>query len=161
MITTGHLATESVLQKMSDSPGFIKNRTGFDFDMNLEGNIRSANAFLVAQDYCLDKSSLNGVSNLSLIKFITGFVSNAYGRFIMPVDELNEMNPYNWLINICAVFEHYGRKEIGASPLRLIKKSEFKSLAFENVASSEKSVGALINLLSFDITKAKSAISYG
>ncbi len=39
--------------------------------------------------------------------------------------------------------------------MRLIKKSEFKSLALENVASSEKSVGALINLLSFDFTKAK------
>ena len=147
------LATELVMGEIAEKPNFIKNTTGFDFDMNFEGQIRQANAFLIAEDYCVDESVLCGVPNSALIQFLNGFVSNAYGRFVLPMDELNAKHPGNWLYHTIHIFGQFGLKELAAVPLRLCTKSEFKDLAIKNVSSSDKSAETLVNLLSTDISK--------
>jgi len=147
------LAAEYVTNQMFENPNFIKDTSGFDFDMNLEGNIRSVNAFLVAKDYCLDESMLLGVPNRALIGFLNGFVSNAYGRFISPIDDLNMLEPENWLQHIFNVFYQFGLNEKASVPLRLCSQLEFRDIAVKNVTSSEMEAETLINLLSTDLSK--------
>ena len=61
--------------------------------MNLEGAIRLAISKNIAKYFYLMDSTLFDVPVISLITILNGFVVNAWGRFVEPMDKLNYLNP--------------------------------------------------------------------
>jgi hypothetical protein len=121
--------------------------------MNHEGAIRATLANMIADDYCIDASSLGGVPSKSLIKFLNGFVNNALGRYVLPMDELHHMHPNNWFDNIFTNILNFGKHKIASSPTRLIHKSVFAKTAYENIINSNNYTDQLISLITTDISK--------
>jgi hypothetical protein len=152
------IATQLVNIELENNPNFIKNKSGIDYLMNLEGAIRATITSKIAYDYCLDDSTLFDVPTPDLIKVLNGFVINAWGRFVEPMDKLNYLNPKKWLENMGRNSVYHSQfivdrdgKQLSALPSRFSDKEALKRIIQYNVSNSELYSDNLINLLSFDI----------
>lgn len=152
------IAYELVQNEIARNPGFIKNTTGIDYEMNLEGAIRNSVARLVADDFSIIQSSLGGVPSESLLTIMNGFVSNAWGRYVTPMDKLNFKNPKEWLINIGKVAAFHGNfvkddndRRLSAFPSRFANEEQILFMINDNLKNALSYSKNLLNLLSFDI----------
>lgn len=144
------LAEELVGWEQIKNPDFIKNKTGFDFEMNYEGAVRLNLARIVSEAFCIENSLLMDVPTSSLILFLQAFVANAWGRYVSPMDKLNSIAPQNWLQNILLNIVKFGSNEIYGGPLRMISSSEFGETVIENIENSTDYIQKLISLISID-----------
>ncbi len=154
------ISTDRINIEVQKNANFIKNTSGIDYTMNYEGAIRFDISRSVASDFCIDESILMGVPTPSLITILNGFVHNAWGRFVQPMDQLNFKNPKNWLKNIVINSVYHGNykaqidgQQIAAFPSRFSDRETLKGLIHYNVNGSETYSDQLIDLISFDITK--------
>lgn len=150
------LAEEIVKKKIQQNPKYIVNKTGFDHEMNYEGAIRETLSNLIAEDFCINESVLGGVPSASLIKFLKGFVANAWGRFVSPMDKLNYRNPGDWLKNVHSNIIDFGKHEIASGPTRLIHKARLIDIANKNIEGSQNYSESLLALISMDVNDIRS-----
>jgi hypothetical protein len=154
------LAYELVQHEISINPGFIKNTMGIDYEMNLEGAIRNSIARLIADDYSFIQSSLHGVPSESLLTIMNGYVSNAWGRYVTPMDKLNYVNPKGWIKNMGVVVKFHGDyskdsndRRLSAFPSRFASEEQILFMINDNLKASQNYSKQLLNLLSFDVEK--------
>ena len=157
-----NIATELVQYEIKLNPNFIKNTVGIDYEMNIEGAIRNTVTRLVADDFSFINSSLGGVPSESLLTILNGFVSNAWGRYVTPMDRLNFERPTEWLKNIgnVAMFHSNFKAEsdsrrLSAFPSRFASEEQMLNIINANLNDSQNHSKQLLNLLSFDITNVK------
>lgn len=152
------IANELVQYEIQKNPNFIKNTRGIDYEMNYEGAIRNGIAHLISDDYSIIQSSLHGVPSESLLTILNGFVTNAWGRYVTPMDKLNYQHPKKWLKNIGAVAMFHGNfkmddedRRLSAFPSRFGSEEQLLDRINDNLKDSSGYAKQLLNLLSFDI----------
>lgn len=147
-----YFATELV----DNSPNFIKDTSSNDGITNYEGAIRSTISHKIADDYCINESMLFGVPASSLIQALVSFSANAFGRYTLPVDDLNHENPNNWLENILTNASVFGKRSICAMPSRFLNKENLIATITNNFENSSVYSNQLVALISNDISKYES-----
>ncbi len=152
------IAKAMVDDKILLNPGFIKNTSGFDYQMNYDGSVKMTAARKCAYDFCIDESKLAGIPSSTIIVFLNSFVANASGRFVSPIDKLHDSEPAAWFENIFKCIADFGNRRIpeteqviATGPIRLLHKSELKRIIKENIQNCEESEDQLIALVSNDI----------
>lgn len=152
------LAAELVNHEITQNPNFIKNTRGIDYEMNYEGAIRNTIARIIADDFSIIQSTLGGVPSESILTILNGFVSNAWGRYVTPMDKLNFNKPKMWLRNIVIIAASQGEivvdendRRLSALPTRFSSEEFILDMINNNLDNSEGYAKSLLNLISFDI----------
>jgi hypothetical protein len=145
-----NLATLNVEHKLMNDPEFTIDGTGSDYVMNYEAAIKEIISQKIADDFHISESSLGGIPSNQIIKVLRGFVSDAWGRYVAPMDGLNYMNPQNWLQNVYINILNHSKYGISTLPTRLIKNEEFLEIIRNNEITNKNSE-RLIKLVSLDI----------
>ncbi len=147
------IAKEIIDNKIKEKPDFIKNKNGIDYEMNYHGAIRHQINELIIEDFYIKDSKLFDVTVSELINIFNGFVSNAWGRFVNPMDKLNRIQPDNWLANIYEnYFNHYKetiKKDkifIATLPIKFLDENTLKIIIGDNNFTNN-----LIQLISLDL----------
>jgi hypothetical protein len=148
------IAKEIIDYKIKENPDFIINKNGIDYEMNYQGAIRHLINELIIEDFYIKDSKLFDVPINELIKVFNGFVSNAWGRFVNPMDKLNCIQPDNWLDNIYEnYFNHFKETNnnnkgdfIAALPIKFLHERTLK-----NIIGDKNFTDNLIRLISLDL----------
>lgn len=150
------LATELYIHSVNQNPNDFKlNQGKSTAEMNEEGAIRSGIAHFIAEDFGVEDSNLGLIKTPHLIRALTGFIVNAWGRYVSPMDKLNSQNPNNWFNHIFENTIHFGKKSIHAGPTRLLSESEFIQTIQNTSELNEVQAKELIAMLSFDVESIK------
>lgn len=149
-------AMQIVESEIKRDSNYIKNKTGHDYKMNYHGDIRDKTSALIAMDYSIDEASLGGVSFKSVIQLLKGFVANATGRYVNPLDELHINSPKTWFRNLALNTMKWGQLGISAFPLRVLNRQELSEIISKNIPGEKDRADKLIALVSSDITSVNS-----
>lgn len=145
------LAEAFVQEEIKTNPKFIPDTTGYDYVMNHEGAVRKLIAHQICDEFALDDGSIDGVKYEWLIRFLNGFVSNAWGRYVNPLDELNSKDPHLWLRNIFENAISHGNQGVAAAPLRSNSHEDMILLVEKNLPEASSKARRLIQLISTDV----------
>lgn len=147
-------AIETVNQKLQADPKFIEDKTGFDYEMNYNKVVNIALSEKIANDFCLNESTLAGVPNSLTLKVLRGFTSNAWGRYVNPMDKLNFINPSRWLKHISTNAFVFGNVGISAIPTLMLSKDDFIKTIEKNEQNNEFTE-QVVNLISSNVKNLK------
>jgi hypothetical protein len=150
------LAKELYDYQLNENQTITKlNQNKYNAEMNEEGAIRKGIAHFIAEDFGVENSNLGLIKTPHLITALTGFIVNAWGRYVSPMDKLNAQNPNNWLNHTFENTLHFAKKSIHAGPTRLLSESEFIQTILNTSELNETQAKELIAMLSFDVESIK------
>ncbi len=117
-----------------------------------EAEIRVNMAFAVAEHFSLLNSTARSIRTKDLIRILNGFNSNAFGRFVYPLDGRYLQKPANWLLAVKEVLE----TGEAATLARFMGPDDFEAL-FRELAEfsfSKEAQEDVVQLLSTDLLEA-------
>ncbi len=117
-----------------------------------EAEVRVNMAFAVAEHFSLLESKARSIRTEDLMRVLNGFNSNAFGRFVYPLDLRYTHKPANWLLEVKAVLET-GK---AATLARFMSSTDFENLfqGLGELSFSEENRDDLKRLLSTDLLEA-------
>ena len=117
-----------------------------------EADVRVNTAFAVADHFSLLGSRARSVSTENLMLILSGFNSNAFGRFVYPLDLRYADKPANWLLEVKAVL----KTEKAATLARFMGPDDFDELfqGLDELSFSKESQRDVKLLLSADLLEA-------
>jgi hypothetical protein len=121
-------------------------------DLQREADIRINIAYAIAKHFSVLESSARTVSTKDLILILNGFNSNAFGRFVYPLDLRYIQKPAKWLPAVKDVLE----KGEAASLARFMSPADVQELFqdFPEFPDSEAFLKDVTALLSTDLNEA-------
>jgi hypothetical protein len=145
-------ATDVVNQSIASGELRINKRTHEDEQMNYEGSIRTMLSKLIAEDYEVWHSEVNGVPVQQVLEVMNGFSINAWGRFVNLVDPFYDASPENWQQHLVTHLKKERQKGFKGTPTRLYNEQELIDQFTKQLAISQQTVASMLECISTDVS---------